>query len=157
MNDDTNRHIRRTAMVARLHGERPRLITLSGRDLRAILDRHLTWVASGWELGQCAHLQRADLHGADLRNVNLQDADLNQVCLQRADLAGADLRGADLRDADLTGANLEGADLTAADLAGAVLARANGLTQAQVDGAFCDAATVIPPGLKIEEARRKAN
>jgi hypothetical protein len=156
-NDDAGRHIRRVAPVTRLHGERPRLITLSDRDLRAILDRHLNWVASGWELGQCAHLQRADLHGADLRNVNLQNADLNQTCLQRADLAGADLRGADLRDADLSGANLEGADLTAADLAGAVLTRARGLTQAQVEGAFCDGATVIPPGLKIREALREAN
>jgi uncharacterized protein YjbI with pentapeptide repeats len=157
MSDKASRHIRRAALVTRLHGERPQLITISGSDLRSILERHLTWVASGWELGQCAHLQRADLHGANLRNANLQDADLNQACLQRADLAGADLRGADLRDADLAGANLEGADLTAANLAGAVLARARGLTQAQVDGAFCDAATVIPPGLKIEEALRKAN
>ena len=142
MDDDAGRHIRRAALVTRLHGERPRLITLSAADLRGILERHLTWVASGWELGQCAHLQRADLHGADLRNVLLQDADLHQACLRRADLTGADLRGADLRGADLTGANL---------------ARARGLTQVQVDAAFCDASTVIPPGLKIKEALQKAN
>ena len=157
MNDCAGRHIRRAARVTRLDGERPRLITLSAGDLRGILERHLTWVASGWELGQCAHLQRADLHGADLREAHLQDADLNQACLQRADLTGADLRGADLRGADLTGANLEGADLTATDLSGANLARARGLNQAQVDAAFCDASTVIPPGLKIKEALQKAN
>ena len=157
MDDDADRYVRPAAPVPRLHGERPRLIAISGEDLRAILDRHLIWVASGWELGQCAHLQRADLHGADLRNANLQTADLHHAGLQRADLAGADLRGADLRGADLTGANLDGADLTGADLAGAVLTRARGLTQAQVDDAFCDALTVIPPGLKIREALQKAN
>jgi hypothetical protein len=157
MDDDASRQIPRTAPVTRLHGDRPRLFSISGEDLRAILDRHLIWVASGWELGQCAHLQRADLHGADLRNVNLQNADLHHAGLQRADLAGADVRGADLRGADLTGANLEGAELTGADLAGAVLSRARGLTQAQVDTAFCDAQTVIPPGLKIKEALQRAN
>ena len=157
MNDDANEDARRAASVTRLHGDRPRLFPISGEDLRAILDRHLIWVASGWELGQCAHLQRADLHGADLSNVNLQNADLHHAGLQRADLAGADLRGADLRGADLTGANLEGVDLTGTDLAGAVLTRARGLTQAQVDTAFCDARTVIPPGLKIKEALQKAN
>jgi hypothetical protein len=157
MNDDPNRNARRSEPVTQLHRERSRLFPISSEVLRAILERHLTWVASGWELGQCAHLQRADLHGADLREAHLQDADLNQACLQRADLAGADLRGADLRGADLTGANLEGADLTATDLSGANLARARGLTQAQVDAAFCDASTVIPPGLKIKEALQKAN
>ena len=157
MNDDASRHRRRAAFVTRLHGERPRLITLSTGDLRGILERHLTWVASGWELGQCAHLQRADLRGADLRKALLQDADLHQACLQRADLTGADLRGADFRGADLSGANLERADLTGTDLSGANLARARGLTQAQVDAAFCDASTVIPSGLKIKEALQKAN
>jgi len=157
MNEDASRHRRRAARVTPLHGDRPRLITLLAGDLRGILERHLTWVASGWEMGQCAHLQRADLHGADLRNALLQDADLHQACLQRADLAGADLRGADLRGADLTGANLELSDLTGTDLTGANLARARGLTQAQVDAAFCDASTVIPPSLKIKEALQKAN
>ncbi len=157
MNDYSGRHIRRGALVTGIHGERPRLITITGSDLRGILERHLTWVASGWELGQCAHLQRADLHGAELRNAHLQGADLHQACLQRADLAGADLHGADLRGADLSGANLEGADLTGADLSGTNLARARGLTQAQVDGAFCDPSTVIPPTLKIKEALQKAN
>jgi len=157
MNEDPNRNVRRSKLVTRFHRERSRLFPISRENLRAILERHLTWVASGWELGQCAHLQRADLHGADLRNAHLQDADLNEACLQRADLTGADLRGADLRGADLTGANLEDADLTGADLCGANLARAKGLTQAHVDAAFCDVSTVIPPGLKIKEALQKAN
>ncbi len=106
MNDDASRHTRRGTLVTRFHRGRPRLITISGSDLRNILERHLTWFAPGWELGHCAHLQRADLQGANLRNVHLQDAHLHLACLQRADLAGAGLHGADLRDADLTGANL---------------------------------------------------
>ena len=156
MNDDANWYGRRAAPVTHLYGQRPGLITLSAGDLRGILERHLTWVASGWELGQCAHLQRADLHGADLSKAFLQDADLHQASLRRANLSGADLRGADLRGADLTGANLEGADLTGTDLCGANLARAKGLTQAHVDAAFSDASTVIPPGLKIKEALQEA-
>ncbi len=130
---------------------------ISGGELHTILSRHLIWVASGWELGQRAHLRRTDLHGADLRNATLQDADLSGANLQRADLDGADLRGADLKAADLTGADLEQADLTEADLSGANFARARGLTQAQVDSAFCDASTVIPFGLKLKEALKKAN
>ena len=157
MKDDASRSFPRAAPVARLHGMRPRLHPISGGQLHAILSRHLIWVASGWELGQRAHLRRTDLHGADLRNATLQDADLSGANLQRADLEAADLRGADLKGADLTGAVLEGADLTQADLSGAVLTRTKGLTQPQVDGAFCDASTVIPPGLKIKEALRKAN
>ena len=157
MKDHSSTGFQRTTSVTPIQGERLRLRPISGGELHTVHSRHLIWVASGWELGQRAHLRQTDLHGADLRNATLQDADLSGANLHRADLGGADLRGADLTGADLTGADLEHTDLTEADLSGAVLTRAKGLTQAQVDGAFCDASTVIPFGLKLREALKKAN
>lgn len=54
----------------------------------------------------------------------------------------ADLGGADLREADLIGADLRDADVRGADLTGALF-----LTQAQLNAARGDAATVLPAGL----------
>ncbi len=53
-----------------------------------------------------------------------------------------------LRDLHLTRAWLEGANLTGAVLRGANLTRAQGLTQAQVEAAFGDAATRLPTRLE---------
>ncbi|WP_026877303.1 pentapeptide repeat-containing protein [Jiangella gansuensis] len=82
-------------------------------------------------------LSRADQIGAKLRRANLVGADLRGALL-----LGADLRGADLRWADLIGADLRGADLSGARLDTAIF-----LTQAQIDAATGDAATVLPPPL----------
>jgi len=60
-------------------------------------------------------------------------------------LAGASLRAVDLRGAYLRLARLEGADLSDADLRGA-----EGLTQAQIDRAYCNTGTRLPEGLKGE-------
>lgn len=108
----------------------------SPTQLRAALDRHEAWVASGWEVGKrvdlhratlrgvkldCALLADADLHGADLdradlHEADLEGADLHQARLRRANLHAAGLRWADLRRADLSRADLEEADLKDADL-----------------------------------------
>jgi len=112
--------------------------------LEGILEKHETWMGSGWEMGQ-----RADLHGKDLHELNLQGAfladadlhradlhctDLRQAELDGADLHCADLHRADLHDAALEWADLHRADLHEADLQGAVLREAD-LHQADLHGA----------------------
>ncbi len=83
-----------------------------------------------------------DRRGADLIGADLRGADLRRANLRGARLIGADLRGAALDRADLTGADLRAADLSGADLSGVFF-----LTQAQVEAARGDAATVLPPAL----------
>ncbi|WP_437035282.1 pentapeptide repeat-containing protein [Streptomyces sp. enrichment culture] len=80
--------------------------------------------------------------GADLIGAKLSGADLRGASLRGALLVAADLGEADLRDADLIGADLRDADLSGADLTGALF-----LTQAQLNAARGDAATVLPPAL----------
>jgi uncharacterized protein YjbI with pentapeptide repeats len=80
-----------------------------------------------------AHLFFAHLEGADLSGAHLERADLTEAHLERADLRWAYLEGA-----SLLGAHLEGADLTEV---------AAGLTQAQIEVAFGDAATKLPKDL----------
>ena len=115
----------------------------------------------------------ADMEDADFRGAYLGRTDLRSRLLTRANFAGANLQGADLRDADLTGANFERAivgcyasqkkelepQIECADLRGALLQRAHfaaadlrraeGLTQAQLDGACGDQATLLPDGLRL--------
>ncbi|MFI1420947.1 pentapeptide repeat-containing protein [Streptomyces sp. NPDC020731] len=86
--------------------------------------------------------RRRDHRGADLIGAKLSGADLRGASLRGALLVAADLAGADLRDADLIGADLRDADLRGADLTGALF-----LTQAQLNAARGDAATVLPPAL----------
>ena len=62
--------------------------------------------------------------------------------LLEASLAGAYLRGANLKGADLLNADLEEADLGGADLS-----TSRGLTQSQIDSAFGDKNTTLPPGI----------
>ncbi len=86
--------------------------------------------------------RRKDHRGADLVGAKLAGAGLRGASLRGALLVAADLSGADLRDADLIGADLRDADLSGADLTGALF-----LTQAQLNSARGDAATVLPPAL----------
>lgn len=79
----------------------------------------------------------ADLIGARLRGANLRGANC-----RGAYLIAADLKGADLRTADLIGADFRDADLSGADLTGSLF-----LTQAQLNAAKGDAATVLPATL----------
>ncbi|MBT3149526.1 pentapeptide repeat-containing protein [Streptomyces sp. CHD11] len=89
-----------------------------------------------------AHLpgRRKNHRGADLVGAKLSGAALRGASLRGALLVAADLSGADLRDADLIGTDLRDADLSGADLTGALF-----LTQAQLNAARGDAATVLPP------------
>lgn len=118
----------------------------------------------------------AKIHGGivDCVGCDLRGADLSNTCVKDHDLHGADFTGADatlmcmsfanftnvsFRGTELSGANLAGATMTGADLTGAKtsitsflgtdLTKTKGLTQKQLDVACSDAATRLPPGLKI--------
>ena len=118
----------------------------------------------------------AKIHGGivDCVGCNLAGADLTNTCVKEHDLHGADFTGANatlmcmsfanftgvsFRNAELSGANLAGAKMDGADLTGAGtsitsflgtdLTKVKGLTQKQLNVACGDAATKLPPGLKI--------
>ncbi|MBT1607009.1 pentapeptide repeat-containing protein [Curtobacterium flaccumfaciens] len=79
----------------------------------------------------------ADLAGSDLRARSLRGADLRGATLIAADLRGADLSGVDLLGVDMRDARVDGADLSTAVF----------LTQAQVNAARGDSATLVPDGI----------
>jgi Pentapeptide repeats (8 copies) len=106
-------------------------------------------------------LRGARLEGAHLERAVLQRAHLDRARLERAHLEGANLRGAILEGAHIEGAHLEGTDLrpylllsdtdtTLHDVAYITLAEASegGLTQDQIDQAYGDEHTLLPPDLK---------
>ena len=82
-----------------------------------------------------------------------------RICGRRiyleARLAGADLSFANLTNARLDDADLAGAELAGALIAGARLNLARNLTQAQVEAAYGDDATLLPPGLTMPAAWRE--
>ncbi len=169
------RPVTETALADRRTGLR----TLAEGELQAVLKSHHAWIASGWNMGRRADLARVDLHQADLRSValmlvdlhgadlrgadlreadlestdlrgaNLRMSDLRGACLQWADLEAADLRRANLKGANFREANLRSADLRGANLRGANFADAFGLTQPQLDAAYGDHATALPPDLTV--------
>jgi len=90
-----------------------------------------------------------DLHGADF-----SDADATLMCMSFADFTGVRFRGTELSGANLAGAKLDGADLTGAKTSitsflGTDLRHVKGLTQKQLGVACGNAATKLPPGLKV--------
>ena len=99
-----------------------------------------------------AGLRKANLEGADLTWAHLDGANLSETVLDGAvlfetKLERASLSLAHLKGTDLHGAHLEHADLRGAHLEDADLSRAIGLSQAQIDQAFGDAATKLPEEL----------
>lgn len=98
-----------------------------------------------------SRLRGASLRFATLSGANLEMADLSDADLCDARLDGADLSGADLCDALLERADFAGARLGGANLAGASLKEARNLTQGQIDEAFGDALTRLPPHLSRPE------
>jgi uncharacterized protein YjbI with pentapeptide repeats len=66
-----------------------------------------------------------------------------------ANFAGADLTHASFVGTYLEGANLAGARLDGANFSGAEMARARGLTQAQLSHACGDGSTRLPRGLRL--------
>ena len=94
-----------------------------------------------------------DLHGA-----NFDGANATLMCMSFANFTGVSFRGAELSGANLAGAKMDGADLTGAGTSitsflGTDLTRVKGLTQKQLDVACGNAATRLPPGLKVHTCR----
>jgi uncharacterized protein YjbI with pentapeptide repeats len=90
-----------------------------------------------------------DLHGA-----NFDGADATLMCMSFANFTNASFRGTELSGANLAGSKMDGADLTGAKTSitsflGTDLTKVKGLTQKQLDVACGDAATKLPPGLKV--------
>jgi uncharacterized protein YjbI with pentapeptide repeats len=103
---------------------------ISDEELKAILDRQLTWLTSGRTAGESARLDNLDLRGYDLRGRALMGADLSGSDMSGSDLSGASMAGANLSDANLDSAtlrktNLRGVDLTKTSLRNAQLNRAD--------------------------------
>ena len=109
-----------------------------------------------------------DLRGADLTNTCVKEHDLHGtdftganatlMCMSFADFTGVSFRGTELSGANLAGAKMNGADLTGAKTSitsflGTDLRHVKGLTQAQLDVACGDAATKLPPGLRVHNCR----
>ena len=94
---------------------------------------------------QGAYLGKAQLQGAYLSEAQLQGADLSEAQLQEANLSGAQLQGA-----YLSGAQLQDADLSGAQLQDTELSEAVGLTRHQIENAFVNAQTKLPPHLRVE-------
>jgi len=117
---------------------------LAGLDLDAVRAHAAALLRRASELARGEISTERDLSGAGLIGGDLRGRDLRRASLRSAALVGADLTGADLRGADFTGADLRGADLSGADLGGALF-----LTQAQLDAARGDAATRVPPPLRV--------
>jgi uncharacterized protein YjbI with pentapeptide repeats len=122
----------------------PAPAVLSAAALKAVLDRHRTWVESSRTRGARAMLAGACLQGLSLWRAELSDANLEGADLRGANLDHAVLRGALLRGACLAQASLWRADLSAADLASA------DLQDAKLDHAVLRAA--ILRGAKLDRA-----
>ena len=101
------------------------------------------------ELGS-VNLAGANIPGAVLRPRRISKAPTSSGRISKAPppgrISNAPLRGAS-RTRRPPGAHLEGANLCEAHLEGADLRAADGLTQAQIEAAYGDAATQLPEGL----------
>lgn len=89
-------------------------------------------------------MNRTRFTGADMRDVEAYGAVFSSSNFSRADLTNASFVGTYLE-----GANFSGATLVGTNFSGAQLARATGLTQAQLNRACGDEATTLPGSLRI--------
>jgi len=109
-----------------------------------------------------------DLRGADLTNTCVKEKNLtgarfdganaSLMCMSFANFTNVSFRNTDLSAANMASAKMDGADLTGAKTSvtsflGTDLRKTRGLTQAQLDVACSDAATKLPPGLKIRTCK----
>lgn len=100
-----------------------------------------------------ANLTYTLLHHSDLVSANLEYATLNYAVFGNAFLGGANLYAASLRSASLLGSQLNGTNLAEAWLDGASLDGALGLTWEQINSAWIDEWTSLPP--EFEELRKQ--
>jgi uncharacterized protein YjbI with pentapeptide repeats len=101
-----------------------------------------------------ARLRQADLSLTVLNRTRFNNADLRDVEAYGGVFSGSSFSGADLTNASFVGTHLDGAGfagatLTGVNFSGARLTGVSGLTQSQLDRACGDAATALPPRLRI--------
>ena len=101
-----------------------------------------------------ARLRQADLSLSVMNRTRFTRADLRDVEAYGGVFSSSSFSGANLTNASFVGAYLEGSNFSGATLAGtnfsgAQLARATGLTQAQLNRACGDASTTLPGRLTI--------
>ncbi|MFC5343460.1 pentapeptide repeat-containing protein [Brevundimonas staleyi] len=101
-----------------------------------------------------SRLRQADLSLSTMNRTRFSNSDLRDVEAYGGVFSSSNFNRADLTNASFVGAYLEGssftgATLTGANFSGAQLARAAGLTQAQLNRACGDASTTLPGGLRI--------
>ena len=116
-----------------------------------------------------ADFSNLEMPGRNFSGARLRQSNLSLATMTRSNFSGADLRdvdgfgglftGSNFAGADLTnstwvgtylqGANFHGANLSGANFSGAELDRVRGLTQAQLNRACGDEATMLPAGLSI--------
>ena len=138
----------RGTLVRRQH---PSIVPNLTRIFLSVSERQMGQVNGGPINLASARLRRASLRfatltGANLDSADLSGADLTDARLDRTNLANADLGEALLDHTDFAEANLAGANLR-----GANLSKARNLTEAQLDEAFGNEATILPPQLKAPE------
>ncbi len=102
-----------------------------------------------------ARLRQADLSASVMNHTSFAGADLRDVNAYGGVFSSANFSGADLTHASFVGTYLQGASFARARLdgtnfSGAEMARARGLTQAQLDRACGDKTTSLPPGLHLQ-------
>ncbi|MCY7866401.1 pentapeptide repeat-containing protein [Bacillus spizizenii] len=121
-----------------------RLLTLQVDEHRAEVNE---WLLKTSELVRAQarnpKLPKKISRGSVLIGAKLKGLDLRGANLRGALLIAADLRNADLRMTDFIGADVRDADLSGADLTGSIF-----LTQAQVNAAYGDSNTKLPPSLQ---------
>lgn len=101
----------------------------------------------GMDMLAGANFRKTKLHKAQLERANLTRANFSEAQLHCATLDKAMLHLAILHKAILHDASLQDAMLYQTNLQGADLRNVKGLTQSQVNMAFLDKHTKLPPGL----------
>ena len=101
-----------------------------------------------------ARLRQADLSLSVMNRSRFSNTVMRDVEAYGGVFSGSNFSRANLTNASFVGAYLEGASfagatLSGTNLSGAQLARATGLTQAQLNRACGDGSTVLPQGLRI--------
>ena len=101
-----------------------------------------------------ARVRQADISLSVMNRTRFSNTDMRDVEAYGGVFSGSNFSRANLTNASFVGAYLEGASfagatLSGTNLSGAQLARATGLTQAQLNRACGDGSTVLPRGLRI--------
>ncbi len=96
-----------------------------------------------------SQFEAADFTAADLTHAKLVDAECPRAQFDNATLRQVDARGTNFRGASFVRADVTSVNFERANIGGADLRQAEGLTQAQLDGACGDGRTRLPQGMRV--------